>query len=213
LPGRAWNDDPPGSDQLILANILALGPTIRSDATARPVPTVARAQDWHRAIYHGVVLPEPYSAGEVRDVDAAFPELYGYEVRVGPHHGVPSADVPRELADLEVKIQRACVTLDAVVAVGERPTSAADLGAVIDLCANVHGEWVRIHPFANGNGRTARVWVNWLAARYGLPPFLQIKPRPANYLYGLAAGRSMTGDHRLCTLLFDEMLKVALGAP
>lgn len=209
----AWNDDPPGSDALILSNIVALGSAIQTEATARPAPTVARAQAWHRAIYDGVSLPEPYFAGEIRDSDTAFPELYGYEVRVGPHLGVLSADVPTELARFEDRIQRACGALDAVVPAGEKPSTSADLAAVIALCANVHGEWVRIHPFANGNGRTARVWANWLAARYGLPPFVQIKPRPANLVYDLAAQASMTGDHQLCAVLFGQMLNVQLSRP
>jgi Fic family protein len=209
----AWNDDPPGSDALILRNIVALGTAIQTEARARPAPNVARAQAWHRAIYDGVALPEPYFAGEIRDSDTAFPELYGYEVRVGPHLGVLSADVPTELARLEDRIQRACRTLDAVVPAGEKASASADLDAVIALCANVHGEWVRIHPFANGNGRTARVWANWLAARYGLPPFVQIRPRPANLVYGLGAQASMTGDHRLCAVLFGQMLNVQLSRP
>jgi hypothetical protein len=48
------------------------------------------AQDWHRQIYKGVRLPVPYYAGEVRDSDSNFPELYGYEVGVGPQQGVES---------------------------------------------------------------------------------------------------------------------------
>jgi len=209
----AWNDDPPGSDALILSNIVALGSAIQAEARARPAPTIARAQAWHRAIYDGVALPEAYFAGEIRDSDTAFPELFGYEVKVGPHAGVLSADVPAELARLKDRIQRACEALDAVVPAGGRPSTSDDLDAVLALCANVHGEWVRIHPFANGNGRTARVWANWLAARYGLPPFVQINPRPANLVYDLAARASMTGDHRLCAVLFGQMLNVQLGSP
>ena len=210
---NAWNDDPPGSDALILSNILALGSAIVADAGARPAPTVARAQDWHRAIYEGVVLPEPYFAGEVRDSDPAFPDLDGYEVRVGAHLGVLSADVPAELGRLESRMQQACAVLDTVVPTGQQPSSSADLDAVIVLCANSHGEWVRIHPFANGNGRTARVWANWLAVRYGLPSFVQIKPRPGNLIYEIAAQASMTGDHQLCAVLFEQMLNLKLGAP
>lgn len=36
-----------------------------------------------------------------------------------------------------------------------------------ELAAVVHGEWVRIHPYANGNGRIAGTWANWVATRYG----------------------------------------------
>ena len=114
------------------------------------------AQEWHRAIYAGVGLPEPYYAGEVRDSDAQFPELYGYEVRVGGALGVSSQEVPGELARLEARIQEVCSRLDSAIPGGAPPPDDATLRAVVAACANVHGEWARIHPFANGNGRFAR---------------------------------------------------------
>jgi Fic family protein len=49
---------------------------------------------------------------------------------------------------------------------------------------------------ANGNGRIARLWVNWIAVRYGLPYFLALRSRPANLVYAAAAAASMRGDHR-----------------
>jgi hypothetical protein len=35
-----------------------------------------------------------------------------------------------------------------------------------------HTRWVEIHPFVNGNGRTARMWANWILVRYGVPAFV-----------------------------------------
>ena len=59
------------------------------------------------------------------------------------------------------------------------------------VTAAIHGEWVRIHPFANGNARTARVWAAWIALRYGLPVFVTVKPRPNDAAYAQAAFASM----------------------
>ncbi|MBI3490264.1 MAG: Fic family protein [Acidobacteria bacterium] len=67
------------------------------------------------------------------------------------------------------------------------------LAAVIDLAAWAHAEWVRIHPFANGNGRTARVWANWIFVRYGFPPAVRLRPRPESG-YGAACARAMATD-------------------
>jgi Fic family protein len=208
---KPWNDDPPGSQQQIEANILALGPQFQADAKSRPVPTVAMAQEWHRALYAGIELPEPYYAGEIRDSDPKFPELDGYEVQVDGAPGVPSQDVPAELAQLETRIQAVCSRLDAAIRADVLPPDPPTLQAVIAACANVHGEWVRIHPFANGNGRTARLWATWIGLRYGLPTFIVVKPRPAGEPYAAAAAASMRGDHRLCALLFEEMLRAKLG--
>lgn len=73
-----------------------------------------------------------------------------------------------------------------------------------------YGEWARIHPFANGNGRIARLWANWCAMRYGLPPFLRLRPRPEGDRYARAAGDSMAGDHRATVSLFADWLEERL---
>lgn len=74
------------------------------------------------------------------------------------------------------------------------------------LAANLHGEWVRIPPFAHGNGRIARLWVIWVAARYHLPPFLRLKPRPAGLPYSAAAAPSMAGQHGPMAAVLGQML-------
>lgn len=80
------------------------------------------------------------------------------------------------------------------------------LAALITLCAESHGEWVRIHPFANGNGRTALLWANWCAVRYCLPPFVRLKPRPDGARYADAAAQSMQGNHEPMAHFFADLL-------
>jgi fido (protein-threonine AMPylation protein) len=206
-----WNDDPAASLAVIEQNIRSLVPLLQQQARSRVVPSVAIAQDWHRAIYASVPLPVSYYAGEIRDSDDRFPELIGYEVRIGPHRGVPSANVPAQLSLFEGALQQTCATLDAVVAPGSRPDSQADVLSVVQLAAIVHGEWVSIHPFANGNGRTARLWGNWIAMRYELPPSVTIKARPAGLLYAGAAAQSMSGDHSAMVVVFHDLLRQKLA--
>jgi len=71
---------------------------------------------------------------------------------------------------------------------------------------------VRIHPFANGNGRIARLLANAIALRYGLPPFVQLRPRP-NQGYPDAAEASMLGDYKPLAIVFDKMLQAYLSKP
>jgi fido (protein-threonine AMPylation protein) len=73
------------------------------------------------------------------------------------NRGVVSTKVADELKRFESTLQTLVAELDKLVPVG-RELDADQLAAVIDLCAWAHAEWVRIHPFANGNGRTARLW-------------------------------------------------------
>lgn len=167
---------------------------------------MALAQDWHRAFYAGVPLPVPYYAGEVRDSDARFPELIGYEVIIGAASGVPSGLVPAELTRFEASLQRAVASLDAAIPLNAS-LGSRELTAVLRLMAITHGEWVQIHPFANGNGRIARVWANWIALRYGLDAFVVLKPRPANLLFAGSAAASMRGDHDPMVVAFHSMLR------
>jgi hypothetical protein len=132
------------------------------------------------------------------------PGLERTQVRVGANYGVDSADVSGELAHFETKLQALVAELDALLPVGQE-LDQDQLAAVIDLCAWAHAEWVRIHPFANGNGRAARLWANSLAVRYGLPPFIRLRPRP-NAGYGGAGARSMQNDWKLTAVVFQRLL-------
>jgi fido (protein-threonine AMPylation protein) len=78
---------------------------------------------------------------------------------------------------------------------------------VITLCAWAHGEFVRIHPFADGNGRMARAVILWLETRYGLPVFIDLRPRPSGSTgYEDASRASMTGRHQLMEITLTNML-------
>lgn len=206
-----WNDDPPGSLATIATNVRALGRDLLSRAHGRDRPSLSLAQEWHRSIYRGVALPVTYYAGEFRDTDLRFPHLVGYNVSVANQRGVDSSDVPAQLAAFEQATRTVAARLDAALAAGSPPASGPELAAVIEFAAVAHGEWVRIHPFANGSGRTARCWANFVALRYGLPAFVTIKPRPADLLYARAAHASMAGDHVPTEVLFTGMLRVAVG--
>ncbi len=205
-----WNEDDPRDLPVIADNLRQILRRIVDQAQLRPPPTVVMVQEWHRLAFRGVVLPVSYYAGEVRDSDPEFPELWGYEVAVGRLPGVPSRLVPEELDRLERSLQRAVGILDPLIPVNDRPLDSARLHSVLTLCAYAHGEWVRIHPFANGNGTAARLLSNWCALRYALPPFVQLHPRPAGDDYVRAAADSMRGDHRTMVGEFARMLSQAL---
>ena len=206
----AWDDDGPLDLPRIVANVKSLWSTIEMSATSRPTPVVAIALDWHRAIYAGVAVPDPDYVANIRDSDPALPCLIDYEVVVGTTPAAPARDVPASLDAFLRAATTATSTLDGAISPGVIPIDPAVVSAVIRLCAFGHGEWIRIHPFANGNGRTARIWANWFAVRYGLPPFVRLKPRPDDVLFSGAAHLSMRGDHRATEAMFAAMLQGAL---
>lgn len=217
MPGPAWDDDPPGSAAVIARNTQLVMWALVAAAPQRRAPDLAMAQRWHRALYAGVPIPSPSYRGELRDSDPDHPDLIGYEVGVGERQGVWATDVPGEVDAFIGRLAAAVADFDVVLAAGTPPSDDDEILAVARLAAVAHGEWVRIHPFANGNGRTARVWANWVALRYGLPPFVRVKPRPAVSLYGRAAMASMgraplfRGDHEPTAAVFVDMLLEALA--
>jgi fido (protein-threonine AMPylation protein) len=200
----AWEDSPEHYP-LIARNAAGVLRAIAAASHIRKPPTIAMAQQWHRDLYDGIPRPFPYYAGDFRDSDLRFPDLIGYEVEVGGIRGVPSADVPAELDNFERQAAQFAEILDVASPGTAATANTRVLHSVLTYCASLHGAWVRIHPFANGNGRTARLWANWAALRYGLPPFVIVKPRPRDP-YGAASQLSMTGDHRMMVGVMDQML-------
>jgi Fic/DOC family len=118
-----------------------------------------------------------------------------------PPHPQPG---PGALKQFEAKLQALVAELDALLPIGQDP-NADQLAAIVDLCAGAHAEWIRNHPFANGNGRTARLWANWLAVRYRLPPFIRLRPRPDS-VYGNAGSKAMQGDWKTTAVVFHQLL-------
>ena len=112
------------------------------------------------------------------------------------------------MAKFDATLRQILVQLDEWIPAGALPTSDL-LPAVLDDCAWVEAEWVRIHPFANGNGRTARLLANAIAMRYGVPPFIRLRPRP-DVDYGTACEAAMRGNWRPTVSVFSKMLMEAL---
>jgi hypothetical protein len=132
------------------------------------------------------------------------PGLERTGVKVGPHWGTGPSNVAHELEEFQKKLQTAVSRFDEFLPVG-KALSREEVEAVVELCTWAHAEWIRIHPFANGNGRTARLWANFLAMRYGLPPFVRLRPRPDDG-YGAAGLRAMRGQWEPTAVVFKRLL-------
>lgn len=55
----------------------------------------------------------------------------------------------------------------------------------IFLAAEFHYRFIRIHPFDDGNGRTARILMNFILMQYGFPPVIIKTEDKANYFAAL----------------------------
>lgn len=145
----------------------------------------------------------PLTEGDVRNlhrlvVQRSHPEIAGryadqgrYVVTDSGRHAFPSpAEVPALMGDF-----------------------AHWLGAAVDtpeIAFTAHRRLVAIHPFNDGNGRTARLLMNLILIRGGYPP-VAVRPedRPA-YLRALQAVQAGKGPDMFDRLLY-ERLDATLG--
>lgn len=192
-----WEQDSPQ----LRANLTQILEEITAAAQQREKPTVEAARRWQAIAMRKLEVREARFVGAFRGE----PGLEKVKVRVGANYGVDPGDIAEALNQFEAKLQMLVAELDAVLPSGRKP-NADQLAAIIDLCAWAHSEWVRIHPFANGNGRTGRLWANSLAMRYGLPPFIRLRPRP-NASYGQAGAKAMQGDWMPTAAVFHRLLE------
>ena len=191
-----WDEDSPR----LRANLSAVLHEIDRAAKAREMPSCETARHWQEVFLRGLYVPDQRFVGSFRGE----PGLENIAVRVVGQYGVEPRTVADELKRFESKLQASIGQLDGLVPVNQEP-DADQLSAILDVCAWAHAEWIRIHPFANGNGRTARLWANSLALRYGLPPFIRLRPRP-NDGYGDAGAKAMLGDWKPTAIVFRRLL-------
>jgi len=62
------------------------------------------------------------------------------------------------------------------------------------VSALLHGEFVKIHPFVDGNGRTARLLMNFIAMKNGFPPLIIRKEQRLEY-YDALDNAHITKDY------------------
>lgn len=83
----------------------------------------------------------------------------------------------------------------------------------IIVAALLHAEFVKIHPFIDGNGRTARLLMNFEAMKNGYPPIIIRTEQRHSYYDALDKG-AMTGNYtdfvKMVTKQAEEMLDLYL---
>lgn len=175
----------------LLANLALIDAAVHDDAVRRVTPTLKRMREWPTVMMQGLDAEDPTYVGRFRGMPG-FPAL-AEDVEIAGVLGTPYADVDAEALAFESRVQAVVSALDAMY---PTPTALDDDGreAVFELAAYAHGEWMRIHPFINGNARTSRIWANLIMQRYGMPPVLVMRPRPAGRSYADAASACMNRD-------------------
>jgi hypothetical protein len=201
-----WDEDDPQVRSRIYANLAALLPDIVASGRRRDPATIDLVKDWHQHMVDGVPLAEPEVAGGFRGSGPQESHLRIYRVTVdGILQAVPPRQVRSKVSIFERRLREQVTALDPFIPPKAPPDQREE--QVLELCGWAHGELIHIHPFADGNGRMGRSLVLWLGARYGLPVFLDLRPRPSGpSRYEVAAKASMTGRHQLMQTALTKML-------
>ena len=127
---------------------------------------------WFHAQVFSIVTP---FAGVVRGVSCP------HDVDFGPHIGAPWQECEARMSEMCARNTQYISALDEIepANVGKRALDTA--------CAH-HGEFIKIHPFLNGNGRIGRLCLNYFAVRYGLNHVsVAERERGSDYVAALSA--------------------------
>jgi prophage maintenance system killer protein len=199
-----WDEDSPELHKNLDKVLLR----VRDDGRRRLFPDSAMAKLWHTMTMDGLDPDgDPSFVGSFRGE----PGLERLGVRIGGIEGVKPWAVDAELGRFFAKLKESLQFLD-----GQYPPGGAagqdGEDAAIDLAAWAHAEWVRIHPFANGNGRSARTLANFVLVRYGIPPVIDLRPRPDDG-YDAASAKAMQGDWKPTAAVFRQIIATRTAPP
>lgn len=196
MVGPQWSDDP--DTPALQGNLDKVAQDVVLDAFGVDPLDADLIKTWHAAMYDGIPVPCDAYLGKFRG-DSSHSELLDAENRVYGLRGVRSylvyGEVAKLLTTLRTDVERLSMS-------GE-PQIEQDMEA-LRIAAYAHGEWVRIHPFVNGNGRTARFIVMWVLARFRIPSLLPVRPRPGPP-YDAVAKASMTAEHEPFELYLRDL--------
>ena len=135
-------------------------------------------KEWHKKLFLKTV-PVPYYAGNYRSIDPARPCL-NTEVHIGRVFGAPVADVEQLMKKFSEELERATKSTDEYLASERSPVERIKAAAY--LAAFAGGKIIQIHPFVNGNGRIARMVMNFFLHRYlNRMPFFIDRPKHPDY--------------------------------
>jgi Fic/DOC family len=195
-------------------NLVRVARDLVRDALARKAPTRELARQWHINTMEGLTVPPPCTKEDIgrfrNEPGAEDRELYiGDEDE--KHRDLPlPIEVGPMLEEFELRVKLDLEQLDRRYPTGTK-LDHIGLANVIEVAARTHNEWVRIHPFANGNGRTGRMWVNFIFARYGLRPPFRIRPRPADRYAEAADAGMQYNDEPMRKVLLTLVIRSSLS--
>jgi fido (protein-threonine AMPylation protein) len=173
-----WRDDAP-RDAHFKAAVSRAYRQVAVSVGSRMVSSGDPSQ-WHRTVFEGRV-PLDYYAGNYRQNDPHRPCL-ARDVSIGGIAGSAYQSVIAEITLLFDDLRRELAYLEVRWSTLSPENRALFVATWI---ASLVGNFVRVHPFLNGNGRMSRLLWTWGLLRLGLPVQCRITERPSPPYAGL----------------------------
>lgn len=128
-----------------------------------------------------IILKEPFwKPAQTADGQATRKQIVPGEYKTTPNNVLTATGELFEFAppsDVPARMQALVHWLEQALSNAEAP--------IMPILAKLHHDFVLIHPFDDGNGRVARMLVNYVLMRQGYPPVIVSTERKRDYLSGL----------------------------
>eukprot|EP00913_Durusdinium_trenchii_P019516 g18346.t1 len=160
-----WDEDIPPERIDEFATELRAVIHVVQEVACKELLSVAEIRRWHRSLFKQFV-PLEYYAGEFRQQHATRICL-AVDVSVGGVAGYRYHDVSAAMNSAIEDCRKQIARIDVQWSRLDRRRQAL---AVATATAGVIGQFIRIHPFINGNGRLSRLIWRWALLRFGVPP-------------------------------------------
>ena len=182
MAGWEYTDHPKFSDALLVERARRSLLLIRQNGASFALRTSQDTRSIHSA-YFNDLTPDyaPYYAGHYRGENFEF--LSGYNVVVAGVSGSPAQLVQSHMSTLSDQIRAAIASLDVNWSMSDESvhSKATLLARMVQVAAAIFVAFVSIHPYANGNGHTARIMLIAITGRYGYWHFkMPVHPGPGN---------------------------------
>lgn len=162
-----------------------------------PVDTFARdTRPIHGHLFDGL-SPVGYSyyVGTYRGSHQKCLRTYDVEVPSDPLVGTPASKVFSEITRLGTAIVRMTVDIESALATGALADKNLRSIAVVRLACDAFVRFLTVHPFADGNGHTARALLWLILFQFGYKPDnWTIDPRPPFPAYPSLIAQHRRGD-------------------
>lgn len=139
---------------------------------------------------HKTLLREDYTA--YRNLPGGLQT--SYVIHAGQYKTRPNSVITRYGDRFEYASPEETPTLMTDLVDWYNEAEASGKYSVVELAALFHYRYIRIHPFEDGNGRIARLMVNYILARHGWPMIVVRSRKKQEYLEALHKTDIVVGD-------------------